>query len=110
MDPYAVSERLCKESVGVSFAEVSLADEGQLVQIVSRLDVLGLDTLFVHEVTVILHVFVNVLYLSHKTFVLELFHVLTGHTFDFLVPILFHWIFILLYILDIYVTLFLFVD
>ena len=88
---YAFAERSCEESVGVSFAEVCLGEEGELAEVFNAVDILGFNALFVHEVTVILNVFVNVLYLSHEALALKLFHVLAGHTFNFLVPIFFHW-------------------
>ena len=74
------------------FAEVCLGEEGELAEVFNAVDILGFNALFVHEVTVILNVFVNVLYLSHEALALKLFHVLAGHTFNFLVPIFFHWV------------------
>ena len=61
------------------------------MQIVNALDIFGLHTLFVHQVTVVRDVFINVLYLLYQFFRLELLHILPGHGFNFfLIVVLCH--------------------
>ena len=86
-----IIQRLCQQSVRIGIPQVSLREERQLMQIVDTLDIFGLYALFIHQVTVVGNVFINVLYLLHQLLRLELLHVLPGHSFNFfLIVILCH--------------------
>ena len=61
LDADAVFEIGAEESVGVSIAEIRFGQEGEFVNIVNALNVVGCDALRVHQVAVVFHVLVNVL-------------------------------------------------
>ena len=75
MYPYALAKGLGKKSVRVCLSQICLTEERKLVKVFRSLDVLGLNALFVHEIAVVLHVFVNVPYLCSEALVLKLFHI-----------------------------------
>ena len=83
MDTDTFRQGRCQKTVGIGIPQVSFAEEGQLVQVVDSLDILGLYTLLIHEVPVVGDIFVNMLNLLDQLFGLKLFHILPGHGFDF---------------------------
>jgi hypothetical protein len=64
----AVLEIGTEKSVGVSVAKIGFGEEGELVKIVNALYIVGCNALFVHQVTVIFHVLINVFDLLYKFF------------------------------------------
>ena len=83
----AVLEIGTEQSVGVSVAEIGFGEKGELVKIVNALYIVGCNALFVHQVTVIFHVLINVLDLLYEFFGLKCSHFLARHCFNFFLEI-----------------------
>ena len=88
MNTNAVLKICAEKSVGVSITEVSLGEEGKLMEIIDALDVIGSYTLGVHKVAVVFYVFINVLYLLDELFGLECAHLVERHCFNFFLEVL----------------------
>ena len=83
LDSDAVFEVCAEKSIGICLAQIRLGEEGQLVNILHTLDVLGFYAFFVHQVAVIFDVFINVLDLLDDFFILNCQYLFTGGCFNF---------------------------
>jgi len=70
LDTDAFGEGFAEQPVGIGLAQVVLADEGKLVQVLDALDVLRLHVVFVHLLTVVGRVFIGVADGLYKTLAL----------------------------------------
>jgi len=64
--------RSVPKSVGISLAEVILGQEGELVDVVDALDILGFDTLFVHQIAIVGDIVVDIFDLPDDLLILDL--------------------------------------
>ena len=83
VDADAFAQGLCHEAVGVALAKVILGDEGELVQVLNALDVIGGHSFGFHLLAVVGDVVPHMLDLLHQTFTLEGTKLVLGYGFDF---------------------------
>ena len=83
LDADTFAQGLGHEAVGVALPQVILGDEGELVQILDALDVIGGHTLGFHLLAVVGDIVPNMLDLFDQAFTLEGAQLFLGHGFDF---------------------------
>ena len=90
LDAHTVTQRLCKQTIGILIAQVILRDERQLMEIFDAVDILRLDAGLIHAVAIKLDVVVYVLDLLDQSFALQCFELFYRHGLDFWLIIVFH--------------------
>ena len=90
LDADTILQGLCQKSVRVGIPQIRLGEEGELVQVLNAVDVFGLHAFFVHQITVIGHIFVDMFDLFDQFFRLKLFDFFNGQGLDFFLVVAFH--------------------
>ena len=90
VDADALRHGLAHQAVGICLPQVVLFQEGQLVQVVNTLNILGSHALFFHFFAVVGHIVPNVLYLLYQAFILQSTKLLIGHGLNFRLIIVCH--------------------
>ena len=85
-----VPERTGKQTVRVGVAQIGLCQEGELMQVVNRLDVFGRKPFLLHPLSVVGDVVVNMFYRLAQTFILPLADLFLRGAFDFRLEIISH--------------------
>ena len=92
LDADAVLEVSPQKSIGIRYAQVFFAEERELFDVVYTLYVLGLYSLFVHEIPIVGDVVIDVLHLLNDLLVLDLKDFLPGRGLDLFLIIVLHFV------------------
>ena len=92
LNSHAVFKVGCKQSVRICVTKIGFGEKGQLFDVVNALNVLRFNTGLVHEIAVVFHVFIDMLYLLDDFFVLDFAERVESGGLDLRLIIMSHWL------------------